>query len=70
MLFSVEFIFAWIPSGGSAPCCEVVSVREPRSRGFPAGFLDQPFCGWGHYCEMMIQPVSTGLHQPLMLKAI
>ena len=36
----------------------------------PAGFLDQPFYGWGQYDEMMIQPVSKGLHQPLMLKAI
>ena len=38
------------------------SADEPRSRGLPAGFLDQSFYGWGARGKVtLIQPDSSGL---------
>jgi hypothetical protein len=61
----------WISFLAPLRLCVKYSRFESRVHAAsPAGFLDQPFYGWDHYREMMIQPVSTGLHQPLMQKAI
>src|SRR6266516_2674264 len=34
---------------------------EPRSRGLPAGLLDQPFYGWVKAKRNLPQPASAGL---------
>jgi hypothetical protein len=38
--------------------CEV----QPRSRGFPAGLLDQPFYGWVRQRLTKPKPASAGFH--------
>jgi hypothetical protein len=48
---------AVLPPYGRKVSCKLV---EPRSRGLPEGFLDQPFYGWVRDEGVTAQPASAG----------